>query len=109
MNKRFISLVVVLFLLIGCGGLPRSELSKIEPGIMRAEFTQKYGEPHGTSFVDNRWVLMYYTCDSAGMRDGRSYYFIFDKQDKLEGWQERLVDKQRSTTTGILVNWPMPK
>ncbi len=101
MKKNILFLLV--FLIVGCATHPSlSELNDLRPGYSRTEIVQKMGDPISTDYIKGHYLLKYSLYDQHDIGH-RYYYFIFDEQDKLVGWQE-YKGQGKIKVSGIIID-----
>ncbi|NQT70631.1 MAG: hypothetical protein HQ552_13770 [Desulfobacteraceae bacterium] len=110
MIKRFILLAAVV-LVVGCASvdtIPKDGFSKLEPGITKAEFIEKYGEPLAINYHQDHWILKYLVGSIGFFTGADPYYFVFDQHEILLGWQEiPRQQQQKSTMSGVILTFPI--
>jgi len=105
MIKKLASIVFLLFV-IGCATTPNlKQLNSLQPGITKTELVQRFGEPEGTCYVDNCYMLSYFVYNPKGWTHAE-YYFIFDKTNRLTGWKEKRQSK--TSMTGLVIQPSFP-
>ncbi|WP_022667926.1 hypothetical protein [Desulfospira joergensenii] len=109
MKKCFLFACISLFI-FGCAskGPDLSKLNSLQPGISRSELAKFFNDkaPVSTDFIDGCFLLKYPMYDSHDIGT-RPYYFVFNQNDSLIGWEEIRGQKQ-IIVGGVTIAIPMP-
>ncbi len=109
MKKMF--LLAVFFLFAGCAtfNAPHVEkLNSLSPGLTKAQLSEYFdgGTPETTQFVDGYYIQTYPMYTPWNMAT-HPYYFVFDQNDTLLGW-EAARGQNKVVVSGVSIVLPFP-
>jgi hypothetical protein len=112
MKKSLFVILSFVFFAACSGHKPKiATLNNLHPGITRAELSDTLGveAPVSTDFVNGYYLLKYEFSRPEHYHLGEAfpYYFVFDKQGKLVGWEE-VKGQEKIIVNGVSIMIPFP-
>ena len=106
MSKILVFLIVAA-LFAGCASMPKTQtLNTLQPGITKQQLSDHFGgaQPVGSQLIDGFHVVKYTLQDSRYI--DFDYYFVFDQNALLIGWEE--APKNKASGGGVSFLIPVP-
>jgi len=107
---RWFLLVLSLSFFISCATYPKVQtLNSLKPGISKTELKTHFSnqEPISTEFIDGYYLLKYKLQDRYDIEYHIPYYFLFDQNNHLIGW-EKVKGQEKISAGGVSILIPFP-